>query len=408
MSTRSLFRSMMLGLALVAWPFLAAANAALDWNETAIGSVNTARQLGAISVRSMAMVHAAMFDAVNATQPRYQAFKYKGPAPAGASADAAAATAAHAVLVKLFPDQKAKLDETLAAALAKVPAGASRDDGAAAGRASAEALLAWCADDGVGAPYAWRPITKPGVYVPTAITVGDDFANSRPWMLKSRDQFRPPPPPALTSATWARDYNEIRSLGGRASTARSQEQTQVGQFWIVTGAPAYNSVMRQALIQKNTNLLDSARLLALAYIAQTDALVAVFDAKYHYNLWRPVTAIRNGDQHDNPAVQREATWLPLVDTPMHPEYPCAHCISAASALSVLQSQLGDNFSVMTMTSPTAPGVTRRWERLSDVVQEVSNARVWSGVHYRFSTEAGMKVGKDIGAYAVANYMQPLR
>ena len=408
MTTRSLLHRLALGLALLAAPCLATANAVLDWNEAAIASVNNARQLGGISVRSMAVVHAAMFDAVNATQPRYQAFKYKVPAPAGASADAAAAAAAHTALVKLFPEQKARLDETLAAALAKVPAGAAREAGLATGRASAETLLAWCADDGVGAPYAWRPITRPGVYVPTPVTAGHDFALSRPWMMKSADQFRPPPPPALSSGTWTRDYNEIRSLGARASTARSQEQTQVGQFWVVTGAPAYNSVMRQALIQKNTNLLDSARLLALAYIAQTDALVAVFDAKYHYNLWRPVTAIRNGDQHDNPGVQREATWLPLIDTPMHPEYPCAHCISAASALGVLQSELGDTYAVMTMTSPTAPGVTRKWERLSDVVQEVSNARVCSGVHYRFSTETGTKVGKDIGAYAVANYMQPLR
>jgi hypothetical protein len=408
MTGKFLFHRLMLGLALAASPFLASANAVLEWNETAMSSVNTARQVAAISVRSMAVVHAAVFDAVNATQPRFQAFKYKAAAPAGASADAAAAAAAHAALVKLFPDQKTKLDETLAASLARLPAGASRDDGVATGRAAADAVLTWCAEDGIGAAYQWRPITRPGVYVPTPITAGHDWAHSRPWMLKSRDQFRPPPPPALSSGTWTRDYNEIRSLGARASSARSPEQTQVGQFWAITGAPAFNSVMRQALVQKNTGPLDSARLLALAYIAQTDALVAVFDAKYHYNLWRPVTAIRNGDQHDNPGVQREAAWLPLVDTPMHPEYPCAHCITAASALSVLQSQLGDSYAAMTMTSPTAPGVTRRWERLSDVMQEVSNARVWSGVHYRFSTETGLKMGSDIGAYAVANYLQPLR
>jgi len=148
--------------------------------------------------------------------------------------------------------------------------------------------------------------------------------------------------------------------------------------------------------------------MALVYMAFTDALVAVFGAKYTYQFWRPITAVRNGDQHGNMAIKRDAGWLPLVDAPLHPEYPCAHCISAATVGQVLQSELGDNVGPMTMTSPTAPGVTRRWDKVSDVVQEVSHARVWSGVHYRFLTEAGMKMGKEIGTYAVKEFLQPLR
>ncbi len=261
---------------------------------------------------------------------------------------------------------------------------------------------------GVGAVTLYRPVTKPGSYIPTTLPVAHDFALSRPWLLKSADQFRPPAPPALTSETWGRDFNEIQQMGGRGSTKRSAEQTQVGQFWVVTGAPAFNGVIRQAVENRKLGTVESARVTALAYMTFNDALVAVFDAKYTYQFWRPMTAIRNGDQHDNAAVKRDAGWLPLVETPMHPEYPCAHCISAASVGQVLQSELGDAVGPLVMVSPALPGVTRRWDKVSDLVQEVSDARVWSGVHYRFSAEAGQKMGKEIGRYAVTNYLQPLR
>jgi hypothetical protein len=406
MNTGIFLRGLALGAAVLAAPLAAGADAVMDWNEVALKAVVTARQSAPMSVRSMAVVHTAMFDAMNAVQPRYRAFRFDGTAPQGANADAAAAVAAHTALVKLFPEQRAPFDDSLASALGAGPAGASRDGGAAVGKAVAEALLAWCADDRVGVATQYRPSTQPGVYVLTTLPAGDDFAVSRPWLMTKPDQFRPPPPPTLKGELWGRDFNEIRTVGARSGSTRSADNTQAAQFWVVTGAPAFNGIIRQSVQKAKLDPLASARLMALTYMAFNDALVAVFDAKYAYNFWRPITAVRNGDLHENFAIKRDPGWLPLVDAPLHPEYPCAHCISASTVATVLQSEVGDSVPGLTMTSPTLPGVTRQWDKLSDVTQEVSNARVWSGVHYRNSTEVGMRMGREVGTYAVKNYLQP--
>lgn len=402
-----LARPLVLSLVLSVGPLLAAAGNLMEWNEVAMKAAAAAKQTPTMNTRTMAMVHTAMYDAINAIQPRYQPFKFTGTAPAGASADAATATAAHAVLMKLFPEQRAALDEALAASLAKLPEGQNRNNGAAVGAAAADTLLAWCAEDRVGAVTQYRPVTQPGVYVGTTQPFGDDFGASRPWLLPRADMFRPGPPPALNSEVWTRDINETQKIGAKASKVRSPEQTEVAQFWAITGAPSYNGIIRQAVTYKKLDDVAAARVMALTYMAATDSLIAVFDAKYAYHFWRPITAVRNGDQYGNPAVQREAGWLPLVDAPLHPEYPCAHCISSAAVAKVLATELGDEVP-LSMTSPFVPGVTRRWVRLSDYAKEVSNARIWSGVHYRNSTEVGAKMGEQIGSYAVANYLKPLR
>lgn len=407
MRLRVIIHSVVLGLAALLSPLLAAAANIMEWNEVAMKAAGTARQSPTMNTRTMTMVHAAMFDAINAVQPRFQPFKFTGTAPPNASADAASAMAAHTVLMKLFPEQRASLDEALAASLAKIPEGQERNNGAAVGLAAAGSLLAWCADDRVGLPTQYRPLAQPGKYVMTTLPVGDDFGASRPWLLARADQFRPGPPPALTSDVWARDINETRKVGAKASAVRTPEQTEVATFWTITGAPSYNGIIRQAVASRKLSDVEAARVMALAYMAATDSLIAVFDAKYAYGFWRPITALRNGDQHGNPAVERDAGWLPLVDAPLHPEYPCAHCISSAAVAKVLQTEVGDEVP-LTMTSPFLPGVTRKWARVSDYAKEVSNARIWSGVHYRNSTEVGARMGGQIGAYATANYLKPLR
>jgi hypothetical protein len=396
MNTGIFLRGLALGAAVLASPLVANADAVMDWNEVALKAVVTARQSAPMSVRSMAVVHTAMFDAMNAVQPRYRAFRFDGTAPQGANADAAGAAAAHTALVKLFPEQRTAFDESLARALGAVPVEAARDGGAALGKSVAEALLAWCADDRVGVATQYRPSTQAGVYVLTTLPAGDDFAVSRPWLMTKPDQFRPPPPPTLKGELWARDFNEIRTVGARSGSTRTADNTQAAQFWVVTGAPAFNGIIRQSVQKAKLDPLASARLMALTYMAFNDALVAVFDAKYTYNFWRPITAVRNGDLHENFAIKRDPGWLPLVDAPLHPEYPCAHCISASTVATVLQSEVGDSVPGLTMTSPTLAGVTRQWDKLSDMTQEVSNARVWSGVHYRNSTEVGMRMGREVG------------
>jgi hypothetical protein len=406
MTTASFPKALALFVALLAFPLHSLADVVMDWNEVAMKAVNTARQSPTMGVRSMAVVHTAMYDALATVQPRYRAFRFDGVAPPGASADVAASVAAHTALLKLFPDQRAAFDEALAASLARAPQGAARDGGAGVGKAVAESLLAWCADDRVGAPTEYRPTTQPGLYVMTTLPFGDDFGASRPWLLRSADQFRPARPPALGTEVWARDFNETRTVGARTGSTRTPEQTEVAQFWVVTGAPAFNGIIRQSVAKKQLEPLAAARVMALTYMAFNDALVAVFDAKYTYNFWRPITAVRNGDQHNNFAIKRDPRWMPMVDAPPHPEYPCAHCISSATVVTVLQSQLGDEMPGLTMSSPTLPGVTRKWDRLSDVAREVSNARIWSGVHYRNSAEVGERMGKQVGDFAVANYLQP--
>ena len=406
MKTGPFLRQLALGAFLLASPLAGVANVVMDWNDVAFKALVTARQGPPMGVRTMAIVHTAMFDAMNAVQPRYRAFRFDGTPPAGASADAAASVAAHTTLVKLFPEQRATFDAALATALARTPEGAARDGGAGLGKAVADALLAWCAEDRVGVATQYRPVTQPGVYVMTTLPVADDFGASRPWLLARADQFRPPPPPSLSGETWARDYNETMAVGARTGSSRSPEQTQVAQFWVVTGAPAFNGIIRQAIANRGLDPLASARLMALTYMAFNDALVAVFDAKYAYNFWRPITAVRNGDLHNNFAIKRAPGWLPLVDAPLHPEYPCAHCISSTAVATVLQSELGDEVGTLTMQSPTLPGVTRQWTRLSQINVEVANARIWSGVHYRHSTEVGARMGQQVAAHAVRNYLQP--
>ena len=219
--------------------------------------------------------------------------------------------------------------------------------------------------------------------------------------MRRGSQLRPAPPPTLQSETWTRDVNEIREMGSRNSKKRTAEQTDIGRFWFLTGARTYNPIVQQVAVAKRFDIVDNARLYALVALAGMDAYIAVFDAKYHYNFWRPITAIRNADQTSNSATPRDPSWLPLGDTPMHPEYPCAHCITSGAVSAVLQGVIGEIAGEITLTSPTAPGVTRRWTRLQDYRDEVAVARIYGGFHYRFSNLVGTDMGVRIGQMAVA-------
>jgi hypothetical protein len=225
--------------------------------------------------------------------------------------------------------------------------------------------------------------------------------------MTSADQFRPGPPPDLKSELWARDYNEIKSLGAKNSTSRTAEQTDIARFWETTAATIYFPVVRSVANAPEREATQNARLLAVVAQAMDDALIAVFDAKYHYNFWRPITAIRNGDTDGNDATERDASWAPFIDTPMHPEYPCAHCIHAATVGTILEAEIGAGpLPKLSTSSPTAAGAVRSWTRIDDFVHEVANARIYDGVHYRNSTEVGTAMGKKIGALTAAKYLRP--
>jgi hypothetical protein len=324
-----------------------------------------------------------------------------------ASSEAAAASAAATALALLHPQAADEFKTALAQYLAGIAApSATIEAGARLGETVAHKIVDNRATDGATDVDPYRPKTKPGQYVPTATMVCSTWGNMRPFALKSASQFRPGPPPALKSPEWAADYNEIKEFGGKISSKRTAQQTETARFWLMVGPQAYHPLARQRVLERHMDLVDSARFMALFGVTLTDAYIAVFDAKYHYEFWRPVTAIRNADLNDNPATERDATWQPLDNTPMHPEYPCAHCILSGAARTVLES-LGQPIPELSLTSPTAPGVIHHWSNLDDFTTEVANARIWAGFHYRFSTRVGTAVGQEVGTYVANNVMQPI-
>jgi hypothetical protein len=397
-------------VALMASAHPALANVITDWDEKAVVAVTPMSSLNGTSpyaaARMIGIVHAVMFDAVNSIEPRYRPYLVQLPADVGTSKEAAAAAAAASVLATIDEKTAAEMKAALATYLTPIPDGKAKSDGIKLGEAVAAKVLAARANDGSDAPDAYRPRTTPGVYVPTAITLSSMWPNMMPFAMVSPSQFRPEPPISLDSKEWATDYTELREYGGLNSVKRTAQQTETAKFWL---GPllAYQPFLRQLVAAKQMGVVDSARFMALAAAALNDSIIAVLDAKYHYNFWRPITAIRNGDIDGNPATDREATWQPIAPTPMHPEYPCSHCIQSGATTGVVKAVLGTvDIPEVAMTSPFAPGATHRWTNLSALTEEVANARIWAGFHYRFSTRVGTNMGLQIGEYVVKNVMQP--
>ena len=326
-----------------------------------------------ITVRMMAIVQVSVFEAVNTITARYPPQRAKlTPAP-GASVEAAVAAATRTALSKLMPAQQAVIDADYQALLGSVPDGPAKTAGIAVGEQAATAIVAMCADDGVIAPDVYRPATAAGVYVPTMGPAVPHWGKRRPWVMTRGDQFRPGPPPALTSATWARDYNEIKAVGGRNSTQRTPEQTAIAKFWEATAPAVYWPIARSVAAMPGRDVTDNARLLALAAMAMDDALIAVFDAKYTYNLWRaghrhPQRRHRR-QRRDRPgpgldAVHRHADASRVSVRPLHrvrrPSAPCSPPRSAPGRRRRSRS-----------ASPTAGGAVRTWTSVADFVKEVA-------------------------------------
>jgi hypothetical protein len=366
----------------------ARADVITDWNQKTNAVITEARIGTPPAVRISAIAQTAAWQAVRSL-------------PRDASVEAAVAAAHRTALLKLMPAQQASIDAAYNAALAAQAESAARANGVAAGEKAAGEVLAERLADGAGMPGAYRPHTTPGTYVPTVAPAVPQWPQRKPWLLESAQQFRPVAPPALTSDRWARDFNEVKSLGARDSKQRSAEQTEIGRFWDYSLPAVYHGVVQSVALQPGRSVLANARLYAVVAQAMDDALIAVMDAKYAYNLWRPVTAIRNGDVDGHDGTDRDAAWTSLIDTPMHPEYPCAHCILAATVSTVLKADTrGRPLPVLSTSSPTAQGAVRRWSSLEAFSQEVALARIVAGVHYRHSTEVGLEMGQRIGEWAV--------
>jgi hypothetical protein len=393
----------------IAMLFLSAASVqadvVTDWNQKA-SEITVAHQAGPWGQAPMVLIQAAVFESVNAVTRRYPQTGYlKLDAPAGASIDAAVAAVNRAVLTRMATTQGAAIEAAYQAALSTVPEGPSKADGIALGERAASGILAMRKPTGA-LPVFYRPITGAGVYVPTVVPANADLPPATCWVLDRVDQFRPGPPPDLKSAVWARDYNEVKALGARSGSQRTAEQTEIARFWSATTPTIYYPIVRSVANQPGREVTQNARLLAASGQAMVDAIDAVFDAKYHYHFWRPFTAIRNGDQDGNDATERDAGWLPFIETPMHPEYPCAHCTIAGSLGAVLKAEIGSGPAPrLSTTSPALPGVTRSWSSVDAFTQEVINARIYDGVHYRNSGEVGQALGIKVGEVAAAKLLR---
>jgi len=392
----------------IGWSITAHADVITDWNDKVMVAGMQARQAPFVHTRSVAIVHVAMFEAVNAIDRRYMPYRVQVSPAAGTLREVAVAAAARFALVRLYPDQAKDFESLYLTTLAAVPDGAPKSNGIQLGEQVATEVLAMRAKDGADAPNSYRPFTTAGSYVPTALPVGSSWGQVTPFALKEGSQFRPTAPVSLQSEQWAKDYNEVKKMGAKTGAGRTAEQTDIARVWETTGLGLHNLVARQLAASKNLDILDNARLFALYAMAMADSNIAVFDAKYAYSFWRPVTAIRNGEIDGNDATERDPAWEPFIATPMHPEYPCAHCISSAAGAAVLEAFFGDAVPSFSLTSPTAPGISRKFSKLSDYVRESIDARVYDGVHYRTSGDVGAEMGRKIGDYTVQNYLKPLR
>jgi hypothetical protein len=376
----------LIALAALAATGAAQADAVTDANQRAATFIGEARLAAPPAVRLMALVQTATYEAVLDAER------------AGVGAESAVVAAHRVALAQLLPAQRAAIEA------AYPPAG---DAGTGIGERAAQRVLAARADELPRSADTYRPHTSAGRYVPTAAPAVTLWPQRKPWLLARADQFRPGPPPALTSERWSLDYNEVKSLGGKDSKLRSAEQTEIARFWDYSLPAVYHGVVRSVALQPGRSLLANARLYAAVGQAMDDALIAVFDAKYTYNFWRPATAIRNGDIDGHDTTERDAAWTPLIDTPMHPEYPSAHSVLAASVGAVIGAEIGGAaLPTLSTSSPTAGGATRRWNTLDAFVNEVGEARVLEGVHFRNSVDVGTAMGRRIGTLAAQRLLAP--
>jgi hypothetical protein len=357
-----------------------------------------------------AYVAIAVYDSVMAIDGGYRPFAVDVEAPPGASAEAAVAAAAHRILVHYLPGQAATIvDPAYAASLATIPDGHAKAFGVATGEHVAALLIAQRADDGFRAPATYTPPNPPipGVWIPTAPTppIGTYLGRMRPFSLDSPDQFRPHGPPALASERWARDYNEVKEIGSSTSTTRTPEQTLAARFWAEPAVQQAHGALRKFIVDHQLDVVDAARFMGMVSVVYADALIACFDAKYHYAFWRPITAIRAGDTDGNDATVGDTSWSTLLAaTPNHPEYPSAHsCITPAGGR-VVARFLGTRHIDFTVPSLSGLG-DRTFARVRDLEYDVGNARIWGGIHYRFSVEDGIEIGTKTVDQVLAHHFQ---
>jgi hypothetical protein len=392
----------------------ATADEVTDWNQVMLLATLTAPVTPApVAPRVTAIVQAAVFDAVNGIDRRYTPIYVPEAAAPGTSKRAAAVQAAYITLVNLYPAQKAKFDQQRAASLAAITdSNDAVQQGLSWGQYVAVQIWSWRSQDGFSdAPPPYLGGMQPGQWRPTppAFAPGlvPQLATTTPWVIRSPSQFRPEGPVAMTSDQYTADYNEVSRMGSATNSARTADQTAFANFWQVGNPPDYwDPVVTSLAAQHHFSMLRTARLLALVNLAMADAAIGCWDAKYTYSSWRPITAIQLGDTDGNDATAPDSAWSPLIVTPPFPEYPSAHSCVSGAAGRILSASFGEETS-FNVVSNAMPGVTRGFHSFSAALEEVQNARVFGGIHFRTACVDGTALGIAVGDYVMSHSLLPL-
>jgi hypothetical protein len=426
------------GLTLVAGLAVTTAARAADdvraWNVYTLNTLALNGQNNIVQTRTLAMVHAAIHDALNAIEQRHEPYAFSFFAPS-ASPEAAVAAAAHGVLLWVIPDfgtptqqaaARAAANAAYTSSIAMIPDGPARHEGILVGAAAAAAVLAIRAGDGArhaeipyvpleGPPGFWQPTPNPNPPDPASGGPGlapallPGWGNVMPFTLRRGRQFRPSGPLPLFSRRYARDYNEVQSIGQRLSTSRTTEQSEIARFWYEGSQLGWNRIARLVSEPRMLDLWEQSRLFALVNFAMADGFIAGFNTRYFYNSWRPVTAIREGDADGNDETVGDRFWESFLNTPAIPDYPSTHSVLGGAAATVLAHFFGaDDIAFTTTSGAPFPGITRSFTSFSQAAQENADSRVYAGIHFRKSCRDGVRLGHRIGAFTVRRALKPMR
>ena len=386
-----------------------------DWNTATLNAIRQRRTAPPVASRALAILHLSMYEAVNGIARTHEPYRVPSAPPASASVVAAASAAAHDVLVALFPADAATFNTLHGSTLAGVKDGPQKSVGIHWGQQVAAEYIAWRSADGADATAAPPAGSGPGAWIPTLPLFANDalphWGSVWPFVMMHGLQFRPLGPPALISGDWADQYNDVKALGSATSTTRTAEQTQIALFWAdgagtETPPGHWNSIAQDVGRALGNTMEQNARLFALLNIAVADAAICAWDAKYSFNFWRPVTAIRNGDSDGNPATDADPSWTPLLATPPFPDYVSGHSTFSGAAATVLARFYGTDNIAFTTGSDFLPGVSRSFLSFSAAAAEAAASRLYGGIHYRAANEDGLQAGIQIGERAVTEFLQP--
>jgi hypothetical protein len=408
---RHALAAVLTGLAALTAPALAAADTVTQWNQNAANALYvTAAQPANVSVLHMAMVQGAVYDAVNAIDGGHEGYLLTSRvATPTDSKDAAAATAAYKVLVSIVPVQEPVLTALYNASLAGIADGSAKTRGIAVGNAAAAAMIAARTADGRFGMPGFLTGTTPGAWRPVLPAFGNDpnawVKDVKPFLIKGASQFRSNGPYELNSRNYAREFDEVKTVGSASApiTDRSLDQTNAALYWAENPPRTWNRIFNTLSASKGVSLVDNARLFGELYLTIADTFIAVWDEKGHYSFWRPITAIREADTDGNSRTEKDENWLPLVANPPYPEHPSGHLGLSGSSGKTLQQFFGTD--KLAWTDTNIGGRTRSFTRVSDAIEEIESARVWSGIHFRNADEASVRISRQIAKYRDRHYFE---